>query len=66
MGSAAGAGGSGVLTGLYQCCCARWKNTRGTEQRAKSAGVRPSSCCGAVLEGLCSETAVSAPACLKQ
>lgn len=51
--------GCRVLTGLYRCCCARWKNTRGTEQRAKRAGVRPSSCCGAMLEGLCSQTTVS-------
>lgn len=43
--------GCRVLTGLYRCCCARWKNTRGTEQQAKRAGVRPSSCCEAVLEG---------------
>lgn len=58
--------GCGVLTGLYLRFCAWWKNTWATEQQAKSARGQGEQLPGAVLEGLCSQTAVSAPACLNQ
>lgn len=61
-----GAGGSRVLTGLYLGSCAWWKNTWATERQAKSGRGQAEQLPGAALEGLRSETAVSAPACLNQ
>ena len=58
----AGAAGSGMLTGLYPGFCTWWKNTGAAEQQAKSARGQGEQLPGAVLEGLCAETAASAPA----
>jgi len=51
-----------MLTGLYPGFCTWWKNTGAAEQQAKSARGQGEQLPGAVLEGLCAETAASAPA----